>query len=268
MIEMFESMLFPVISVGSLAIVFGVVLGFSARKFHVESDPNVNNIVRVLPGANCGGCGYPGCTIFAERVVSGEAAYNACPPGGDVAAVEIAKFLGIDASPSNRKIAFIKCNGTNDNTRRNYFYDGPKSCVSASQLATGGNKTCQFSCIGLGSCQNACPFDALKMRDGIAEVNSEKCTACGKCVPACPKNLIDIVPEKSKVRVLCNSTEKGAVVKANCRAGCIGCTICQKFCEPGAITVKDNIALIDYEKCTLCMVCVDKCPTKSIKVMP
>jgi len=265
---MLESMIFPVISVGSLAIIFGVVLGFSARKFHVEKDPNVDNIVRILPGVNCGGCGYPGCAVFAERVVSGEASYNACPPGGESAATEIAKFLGIDASPSNRKVAFVKCNGSSDNTSRNYFYDGPKSCVSAAQLATGGSKACQYSCIGHGSCLNACPFGAIKLVDSISVVINEKCTACGKCVSVCPKKLIDIVPEKSRVRVLCNSTEKGNLVKAKCRAGCIGCTICQKFCEYDAITVKDNIALVDYEKCTLCMVCVNKCPTKAIKVMP
>jgi len=265
---MFESIMYPIISVGGLAIIFGVVLGFSAKKFHVEKDPNVDNIVRVLPGANCGGCGYPGCAVFAERVVSGEASYNACPPAGDSGAAEIAKLMGIDASPSNRKVAFLKCNGTNDNVKRNYLYDGPKSCVSASQLATGGDKSCQYSCIGFASCQNACPFGAIKMVDSIAVINTQKCTACGKCIPACPKNLIEIVPDKSKVRVLCNSPDKGNVVRANCRAGCIGCKICQKACEPGAIIVEDNIARIDYEKCTLCLACVNKCPAKSIKVMP
>ena len=265
---MFESMLYPVISVGGLAIIFGVVLGFSAKKFRVENDPNVDNIVRVLPGANCGGCGYAGCAMFAERVVAGQAKYNACPPGGDSAAAEIAKFLGIDASPSNRKVAFLKCNGINDNIRRNYTYDGPKSCVSASQLATGGDKSCVYSCIGLASCQNACPFGAIKMIDSIAVIDREKCTSCGKCVPACPKNLIELVPDKSKVRVLCNSREKGSAVRENCRAGCIGCKICEKLCASGAITVTDNLARIDYEKCTMCLECVKKCPTKSIKVMP
>jgi len=265
---MFESILYPIISVGSLAIVFGVVLGFSARKFHVEKDPNVDNIVRVLPGANCGGCGYPGCGIFAERVVSGEASYNACPPGGDSVASEIAKFMGIDASPSNRKIAFIKCNGSNDNIKRNYIYDGPKSCVSASQLATGGDKSCAYSCIGLASCEHACPFDAIKMVDSIAVVNTAKCTTCGKCISACPKNLIEIVPDKSKVRVLCNSRERGNLTRVNCRAGCVGCKICEKLCKEGAIKVDDNLARIDYEKCNQCMDCVKKCPTKSIKIMP
>jgi len=173
----------------------------------------------------------------------------------------------LDAAPANRKVAFVKCNGKTDDVQRNYIYDGPRSCVSASQLATGGSKTCSFSCIGHGSCQNACPFDAIKIVDGIAVIMSEKCTACGKCVSICPKNLIEIVPDKSKVRVLCNSKDKGSLVRAHCRAGCIGCLLCQKACPEGAVTVKDNIAHIDYEKCTGCLACAAKCPTKAIKVL-
>ena len=265
---MFESILYPILSVGSLALVFGLVLGFSAKKFAVESDPKVDRIINVLPGANCGGCGYPGCAVFAERVVQGEASYRGCPPGGASAAVEIAKHLGIEATATNRKVAFIKCSGSNDNIKRNYIYDGPKSCVSASQLATGGNKTCRYSCIGLASCKNACPFGAIKIVDSIAVVITEKCSACGKCVTVCPKNLIEIVPDISKVRVLCNSRDKGRLVRENCRAGCIGCNLCQKQCTAGAITVEDNVAHIDYEKCTLCGECVDKCPSKVIKIMP
>jgi len=262
-----ESILFPVICVGALALIFGVILGFSARKFAVQTDPAVDRIVNVLPGANCGGCGYPGCAMFAEKVASGEANYKGCPPGGETASSEIAGFMGIDDTPSSRKIAFVKCSGSNDNIKRNYIYDGPKSCVSASQLATGGNKTCSYSCIGLASCEHACHFGAIKMVDSIAVIIREKCTACGKCVSACPKDLIEIVPDKSNVRVLCNSRDKGRVVRENCRAGCIGCNICQKICKEGAITIEDNIARINYEKCVLCMNCVGKCPSKSIKVM-
>jgi len=265
---MLEIILYPVITVSALALVFGLILGFSAKKFAVESDPNVKWIINVLPGANCGGCGYPGCAVFAERVASGEASYNGCPPGGESTASEIAKHMGIDASPVNRKVAFVKCKGTNDNIKRNYIYDGPKSCLSASQLATGGNKSCRYSCIGLGSCKNACPFGAIKITEGVAVVVREKCTACGKCVVACPKNVIEIAPDKSKVRVLCNSKESGGLVRAHCRAGCIGCKACLKVCAQGAITVEDNLAHIDYGKCTQCMECVKKCPMKTIKVMP
>ena len=262
-----ESILYPIICVGGLAMIFGAILGLSARKFAVESDPAVEQIIKVLPGANCGGCGFPGCSVFAERVAKGEASYRGCPPGGSSTAVEIAKHIGIKATAANRKIAFIKCNGSNDNIKRNYIYDGPKSCVSASQLATGGNKTCSYSCIGLESCKNACPFGAIKMVDSIAVVIEEKCSACGKCVTVCPKKLIEIMPQQNTVRVLCNSRDKGKVVKENCRAGCFGCTLCQKICKEGAITVEDNIAHINYAKCTMCMECVNKCPSKAIKII-
>jgi len=262
-----ESILIPIVCVGALALVFGAILGLSARKFAVEQDPNVERIVNVLPGANCGGCGFPGCAVFAENVAKGKASYRGCPPGGSPAAAEIARFMGLEAAESNRKVAFVKCNGSNDNIKRNYIYDGPQSCVSASQLATGGNKTCRYSCIGLASCEHACPFGAIKMVDSIAVIIPEKCTACGKCVAVCPKNLIEIVPEKSNVRVLCNSVDKGKLVRENCRAGCFGCTLCQKVCRYDAIKIEDNLALIDYEKCTLCGECADKCPSKAIKIM-
>ena len=264
---MLESILYPVFCLGGLALLFGVILGFSAKKFAVENNPAVDRIINVLPGANCGGCGSPGCAVFAERVVDGQADYRDCPPGGPSVASEIAKQMGIDATLSNRKVAFIKCFGTNDNIKRNYIYDGPKSCISASQLATGGNKTCTYSCIGLEGCKNACPFNAIKMVDSIAVVIREKCTACGKCIKACPKNLIDIVPDMNKVRVACNSRDKARMVKESCRAGCFGCNLCIKACKEGAITVTDNIAVIDYEKCVQCGECVGKCPAKAIKVV-
>ena len=264
---MLNSILFPIICVGGLALVFGAILGLSAKKFAVESDPNVDRIISVLPGANCGGCGFPGCAVFAENVTKGKANYKGCPPGGASAAAEIAKFMGIEATAINRKAAFVKCNGSNDNIKRNYIYDGPKSCVSASQLATGGNKTCRYSCIGLASCKNACPFGAIKIVDSIAVVIPEKCSACGKCVTVCPKKLIEIIPDINKVRVSCNSRDKAKAVRESCRAGCIGCTLCQRTCQAGAITVEDNIAHINYEKCTLCMECANKCPSKAIKIL-
>jgi Na+-translocating ferredoxin:NAD+ oxidoreductase RNF subunit RnfB len=264
---MLMSILFPILSVGGLALVFGVILGLSAKKFAVESNPKIDSIIKVLPGANCGGCGFPGCAVFAERVVTGKASYRGCPPGGQSTAAEIAHQMGIDAAPINRKAAFIKCNGSDDNIRRNYNYDGPRSCVSASQLATGGNKTCAYSCIGLESCKNTCPFHAIKMVDSIAVVIKEKCTACGKCVKVCPKHLIELIPDRNIVRVVCNSRDKAKAVKESCRAGCFGCSLCQKVCKEGAITVVDNIAHIDYEKCTLCMECINRCPSRAIKII-
>jgi len=264
---MFDNILFPIISIGGLSLIFGALLGFSAKKFYVKTDPKIEKIKNILPGVNCGGCGFAGCAVFAEAVANDSASYKGCPAGGASTATGIAGIMGIDSTVSSRKVAFIKCHGMDSNVKRNYLYDGPKNCVAASQLATGGNKSCAYSCIGLESCKNACPFDAIRMIDSIAEVNSAQCTACGKCIAVCPKKLIEIVPDKSKVRVTCNSKDKGRLVKINCRAGCIGCTLCQRSCKEGAITVVDNLARIDYEKCTLCLECVNKCPAKAIMVM-
>ena len=264
---MIVDIVIPVICIAGLALIFGGLLGFSGKKFAVEVDPKVERIQGFLPGVNCGGCGFPGCAIFAEAVAKQKAAYQGCPVGGDEAAAGIAGVLGIEAATEGRKIAFVKCHGVEENVKRNYIYDGPESCVAASQLATGGNKSCEYSCIGLSSCKNVCPFGAIKMVNSIAEVDAEKCTACGKCVSACPKDLIEIVPEKSNIRVLCNSKDKGKVVRANCRAGCIACMLCKKVCAAEAIVIEENIARVDYEKCTLCGDCVSKCPTKAIQLM-
>ena len=264
---MLEGVLLPVLSIGGLSVVFGALLGFSAKKFAVQTDPKVQGITSALPGTNCGGCGFPGCAMFAEAVAREEANYNGCAPGGSDAAGKIAQTLGIDPALSARKVAFIKCDGREDSVKRNYIYDGPKSCVAASQLATGGNKSCTYSCIGFESCKNACLFDAIIITDSIAEVDEKKCVSCGKCIAACPKGLIEMVPERSKVRVLCNSRDSGRQVRRNCRAGCIACALCQKNCPQGAITLKDNIASIDYDKCIMCLSCVERCPTKAIKLM-
>jgi len=265
---MFLEIILPIISIAALALVFGGLLGFASKKFYVEVDPKVEQIQAILPGVNCGGCGLPGCGMFAQSVADGKANYDGCPVAGAEGALAIAAVLGIEASASARKIAFVMCNGIDDNVKRNYNYSGPRSCIAASQLALGGNKACTYACIGLASCKNACPFDAVNIVDSVSVIDEAKCTACGKCVEVCPKKLIDIMPEKGRVRVMCNSKDKGKVVRENCRAGCIGCMLCQKACEFDAVIIENNIATIDYEKCTMCNACVGKCPTKAIKIMP
>jgi len=264
---MFGDLIYAILCVGGLALLLGVILGLSAKKLAVEADPKVEQIIKFLPGANCGGCGFPGCAVFAERVAHNKASYTGCPPAGAEGAANIAGYLGIDVVEANKKTAFVRCGGTDDNVKRNYIYDGPKSCVAASQLAAGGNKSCPYSCIGLESCKNVCPFGAIKMVDSVAVIDKDKCTACGICVAVCPKNLIEIAPVRGKVRVLCNSRDRGKVVREDCRAGCLGCKLCQRACAHGAIEVVDNLAHIDYGKCTLCMDCVNKCPVKVIKIM-
>jgi Na+-translocating ferredoxin:NAD+ oxidoreductase RNF subunit RnfB len=261
---MMENILYQVLCISGLALAFGAILGFSAKKFAVQTDPKAEKIKSILPGVNCGACGFAGCGVFAEAVAKDNPGFKRCPVGGQAIAAEIAKTMGVEQTASVRKVAFIKCNGVDDNVKRNYIYDGPKSCIAASQLATGGNKSCTYGCIGLASCKNICPFDAIIITDSIAVVDNQKCTACKKCVSVCPKQLIELVPDNARVRVACNSRDKGKLVRINCRSGCIGCTVCQKACEQGAITITDNIAHIDYEKCTSCMACINKCPTRAI----
>jgi RnfABCDGE-type electron transport complex B subunit len=261
---MYSDILLPVLSIGGLALLFGGLLGFAGKKFHVEVDPKIEQILDILPGVNCGGCGFAGCGQFADSVSKGIAGYGDCPVAGADAAMEIAAVLGIEASIADRKVALVKCNGIDDNIKKNYIYSGPKSCVAASQLAMGGSKACAYACIGLESCKNACPFGAVEMFEGVAWINTDKCVSCGKCVSVCPKGLIDMVYDKAKVRVVCNSKDKGKAVRENCRAGCIGCSLCKKVCEADAITVENNLATVDYDKCTLCNACVGKCPTKAI----
>ena len=264
---MFAEIIMPVLSIAILALLFGGLLGFATKKFHVEVDPKVEAIMGILPGVNCGGCGFAGCGQFADAVTKRTAGYGDCPVAGADAAVEIAGIMGVEATVSDKKIAFVKCNGVNENVKQNYIYSGLTNCIAASHLAMGGSKACAYACIGLESCKTACPFDAVRMVDGVAEIDPEACVACGKCIPACPKGLIDMVYDKAKVRIMCSSKDKGKTTKDNCKVGCIACTLCKKNCPEDAITIENNIAFIDYDKCTSCGACVGKCPTKAIKVM-
>ena len=263
---MLLEVLVPILSIAGLALLFGGLLGFATKKFYVEVDPKVGQIMELLPGVNCGGCGFAGCGQFADSVAKGVAGYGDCPVAGEATSMEIAAVMGVEAQATGRKIAFVKCNGIDDNVKKNYDYSGLKNCVSAAQLALGGNKACSHACIGLDSCKEACPFDAIAMVDGVSVIDEDKCVACGKCIEACPKGLIDMVYEKAKVRVMCNSKDKGKDVREKCSAGCIACTLCKKNCPEDAIIIENNIAIVDYDKCTSCRACVEKCPTKCIKV--
>lgn len=254
----------PVISLGGMGLLFGVGLAFASKKFGVEIDPKVEAIRGVLPGANCGACGYPGCDGFAEAVAVGVAPANGCTPGGATVAEKIGKILGVELDSKERKIARVLCQGGCDKAIDKYHYEGIEDCAAAN-LVLGGPKGCEFGCMGLGSCVRACPFDAIHINEnGIAEVDEDKCTGCGKCVEACPKSLIEMIPESSQVRVLCKSEDKGKDVKSVCQVGCIGCRICEKACKFDAIHVENNLAKIDYDKCVNCMLCAEKCPTNAI----
>ena len=205
---MLNAILFPILVVGGLGVLFGIILGIAAIKFRVERDPKIDSIREALPGANCGGCGFAGCDALAEAIATGKAPVNGCP--------------------------------------------------------VGGAKACAYGCLGDGNCVKACNFDALHVVDGVAVVDKDKCVACGACIKACPKHLIELVPYDNLIRVACNSKDMPKATKDNCAAGCMGCKICERNCPSEAVTVTDFLAHVDYDKCTQCGICTEKCPTKAI----
>ena len=250
--------------VGGAGLFIGIFLGVSGKKFAVEVDEREEAILDVLPGNNCGGCGYAGCSGLAAAIAQGKADVGGCPVGGASVAGKIGEIMGVDASASERKTAFVKCGGTCEKTKSEYEYYGIKDCIMASQMQDGGAKGCAYGCLGYGSCVDACPFDAIHIVDGVAVVDKEACKACGKCVAACPRKLIEIVPYDMKHLVKCNSKDKGKDVMKACKVGCIGCKMCEKACQFDAVKVLDNVAHIDPEKCTGCGACAAKCPKKDI----
>ncbi len=260
---MIDKIIAPVLSLGGMGLLFGSLLAYASQKFAVEVDERIPLVSEALPGANCGGCGYAGCGAFATAVVEGKAPVDGCPVGGASVASNVAEIMGVTVDATERKIARVLCNGTNNVAKEKYEYYGAMDCVAASKLG-GGPKSCAYGCMGLGTCVKACQFDAIKIENGIAVIDPDKCTACGKCVNACPKSVIELIPESSKTWVMCKSKDKGKDVRALCDTGCIGCKICEKQCKFDAIHVVDNIAIIDYEKCVNCNQCVVKCPKNII----
>ena len=253
------------VTVGVVGILIGVLLGIASEVFKVEVDEKEIQVREALPGNNCGACGYPGCDGLAKAIASGEAKVNQCPVGGQPVAAKIAVIMGVDdVGASEKKVAFVKCKGNCNYTKKLYTYSGLYDCNGAMVVPGAGGKSCEYGCMGYGSCVKACEFDSIHIVDGIALVDKEKCVACGKCVTACPKKLIDMVPYKAKTLVQCNSQDKGKTVKDKCSVGCIGCTMCVKQCQDDAIHMVGNVALVDYSKCIECGRCAMKCPTKVI----
>ena len=250
--------------VGGTGLFIGVFLGVAGKKFAVEVDEREEAILGVLPGNNCGGCGYPGCSGLAAAIAKGEAPVDQCPVGGAPVAAKIGAIMGQEVKETARQVAFVKCAGTCDKTTVKYEYTGVEDCEMMAFIPGSGAKNCTYGCMGFGSCVKACPFDAIHVVDGIAVVDKEACKACGKCIAACPKHLIELIPYEQKTFVRCNSNAKGKVQLTICQAGCIGCRLCEKNCEAGAITVTNFLAHIDADKCTECGVCVEKCPRKII----
>lgn len=260
----FGAIILATVVVAAVGLFIGVFLGIAGNKFAVEVDEREVAVRAALPGNNCGGCGFPGCDGLAAAIAKGEAPVNGCPVGGEPVGKVIAGIMGQEVVETARQVAFVKCVGTCEKTKNNFDYTGVEDCEMLSFIPGGGPKACSYGCLGSGSCVRACPFDAIHIVNGVAEVDREACKACGKCVAKCPRHLIELVPYEQLVLVGCSSRAKGKAVTSACEVGCIGCKKCEKTCENGAITVTDFCAHIDYSKCTGCGACKDACPREII----
>ena len=259
-----SSIIVATLAVAVIGMLIGILLVTVDKKFKVEVDEKQVAIRECLPGNNCGGCGYAGCDALASAIANQEAPVNACPVGGEKVGKVIAEIMGVEAGESRRMTAFVKCAGTCEKTSLNYEYTGVEDCTMVQFVPDGGAKSCSHGCLGFGTCVKACPFGAISIQNGIAVVDKEKCKACSKCIAACPKHLIELIPYDAKHVVACSSKDKGPVTMKACQTGCIGCGLCVKVCPSQAITVTDFHAHIDQDKCTGCGACKEKCPKKAI----
>lgn len=262
-----SDILIPFLTLGLLGTAFAILLSVSHRCLSVKGDPKLEMFVSILPGSNCGACGHAGCQGYAEALVKGDAEPTGCLAGGPAVAAKLAEAMGIELNAQEEYVAFVACRAGRKTARMKYAYEGVENCQAANLLFC-GDKCCDYGCLGLGSCVRVCPFDAISITDdGLAVVDKDKCRSCRKCVKACPRKLIAMVPKNQTVLVACRNLDKGKKAREVCPIACIACRICEKNCPEKAITVVDNLAVIDYAKCTRCGVCVQKCPQKSISLI-
>lgn len=256
---------YAVLILGGLGGVFGLLLAGASRVFAVKKDPRLALILECLPGANCGGCGYPGCANCAAAILAKEAPVNACPSCSGEQTRRIAALMGVKVAAAERRVAFVRCSGGDRAGRKFSRYTGLADCTAAMKVSGNGPLDCAFGCLGMGNCVRACKFDAIHINaHGVAEVNRDRCTHCMQCAAACPRHVITDIPYAADVTVPCGNRDKGALAKDHCSVSCIGCRLCEKNCPVGAVSVTDNVAVIDYGKCTSCGKCAAKCPRKLI----
>ncbi|MFH1564009.1 MAG: RnfABCDGE type electron transport complex subunit B [Nitrospirota bacterium] len=253
-----------ILTLTCIGLIFGLGLAYAELKFGIELDPRIHEVEDVLPKGQCGACGFAGCAAYAEAVViQQDVSPNLCIPGKTEVAKLVACITGKEVKEIEGVKAHILCYGMPEKA---FIYDGIPDCEAAN-LLFGGNKTCQYACLGMGNCLLACKFEAISMSEReLPVVNTELCSGCGQCVRACPKGIIELIPETAKVKVRCKSLDKGPVVKKICSVGCIGCGICAKECPYEAIKLENSLAIIDHAKCITCIdyKCLPKCPTSAI----
>ena len=259
-----KTILFSILALGVLGALFGALLAYASRIFFVDTDPREEKVRQCLAGANCGGCGFPGCSNYAAAIVAGKAPVNKRVPGGEGTAEKISAIMGLQTVKTEIKFAFVRCSGGTGIAEPRFNYSGPLDCRSAMLFGGKDNKLCTFACIGFGNCTRVCKFGAIHIENGVAVVDRTKCAGCGACVEECPKKIITLIPKEQRVMPACSSQDKGTQVNKMCKAGCIGCMKCQRECPAGAIKVVDNLASVDASLCTGCGHCAEVCPRKII----
>lgn len=261
-----NGILLAVLLVAGIGLLIGLILSVASIVMAVPKDEKAEKLLEALPGANCGACGYSGCSGYANALSKGKAEVGLCAPGGIACAKELSAILGVESSSMEKKVAAVRCMGSCDNTKNKAQYQGVRSCSAAVRIG-GGLTDCAYGCLGLGDCEAVCPYDAIHVCNGVAVVDNDRCKACSMCVKECPRGLITLVPYKNAAVIRCSNKDKGAAAMKVCAVACIGCKKCEKSCEAGAVKVDSFCARIDPGLCTGCGKCVENCPRHCISYM-